>query len=725
MSISIIPLPAESGTVGAPGPSGMDGVDGLDGSKIYTGSTTPSSGTGVDGDFYMQVTQRTDLGVQSTSLYVWKKTGSTWAIQGDVIRGARFLQTPVGIPSSTGVAGDMVLRTDTGNIYQHNGTAWVNVGNLKGPTGATGATGPVGPRGDAGATVHTGSSTPSTELGVDGDLYMQTTETTYLGVTSTTVNHWLKSAGAWAKIGNDVRGAAWYVSATSISSATTKPGDLALRTDSGNLFQRGESNWGDPIGNLKGPAGPAGPTGPRGPAGPAGAETPVVTVADMLAESSFYIAHRGSGCEYPEHTMAAYESIVAAGAKYIEVSVNITDDGTLVCIHDTTLDRTTNATGPVSSRPYSDLRANVRTDLPELLGPNTTGERLPTLREVLDRFIGKVVIFLEAKSNQAVDPMRNMLVNCYPNFEQSVIFKAYYTSGVFAWAKSVGMTTWGYVDAGTTDAQADTYGANIDMWGLPYDMTDVRMAAFVARGKPCISWEVHRRSEAARLSALGVKGKMSAQWLYLTRNTPFGTSDNFASKVKSPGMIGLAGYDTNYTPRWAADGSIYFENPTNRTLLMGRISNPTPPASYKIQFDMKWDVLPTALIHSGIAFGKVADDEYRFSFANPSGGYHIVMRASGNLQLYSHTQGLTSGTMLAQSHPGTVPPELVPVAGQWMSFEVEVTATQVIVRRTDVASTPVTITSNNTTHRGGYIHLSTGSVVTASQSPRWRNVKVI
>ncbi|MFJ3907460.1 collagen-like domain-containing protein [Streptomyces vinaceus] len=143
----------------------------------------------------------------------------------------------------------------------------------KGVVGPTGATGPQGPKGDTGAAgskTYSGTTAPAASLGADGDTYLQTDSRTFLGVTSTAVTYWAKTAGAWAKTASDVRGASWYVNSTSTPSTDTRPGDLLLRTDSGDVWQRGESGWGSPIGNLRGPKGdPGGVTSVNGKTGSA------------------------------------------------------------------------------------------------------------------------------------------------------------------------------------------------------------------------------------------------------------------------------------------------------------------------------------------------------------------------------------------------------------------------------------------------------------------------
>ncbi|WP_104181086.1 glycerophosphodiester phosphodiesterase family protein [Arthrobacter sp. B0490] len=67
-------------------------------------------------------------------------------------------------------------------------------------------------------------------------------------------------------------------------------------------------------------------------------------------------AHRGSSGTYAEHTRAAYLQALADGVDGVECDVHLSRDGHLVCIHDTTLDRTTSGSGDVADRTVDELR---------------------------------------------------------------------------------------------------------------------------------------------------------------------------------------------------------------------------------------------------------------------------------------------------------------------------------------------------------------------------------
>jgi glycerophosphoryl diester phosphodiesterase len=60
------------------------------------------------------------------------------------------------------------------------------------------------------------------------------------------------------------------------------------------------------------------------------------------------VAHRGDSSSVAEHTLAAYESAIDGGADGLECDVRLTRDGHLVCVHDRTINRTSDGSGLVS-----------------------------------------------------------------------------------------------------------------------------------------------------------------------------------------------------------------------------------------------------------------------------------------------------------------------------------------------------------------------------------------
>lgn len=92
------------------------------------------------------------------------------------------------------------------------------------------------------------------------------------------------------------------------------------------------------------------------------------------------VAHRGHSIAYPENTQIAYRQAIEMGVEMIECDVNLTSDGQLVMIHDSTLDRTTNGRGRVNAATWDEVQ---RLDAGGKFDPAFAGERIPLTEETL------------------------------------------------------------------------------------------------------------------------------------------------------------------------------------------------------------------------------------------------------------------------------------------------------------------------------------------------------
>lgn len=93
------------------------------------------------------------------------------------------------------------------------------------------------------------------------------------------------------------------------------------------------------------------------------------------------VSHRGAAAIAPENTLAAFQAAIAQGVDFVETDVQLTADGVPVLMHDPTLDRTTNGSGPISARNYEQVRA---LDAGSWFGAEFIGERVPTLEEFIE-----------------------------------------------------------------------------------------------------------------------------------------------------------------------------------------------------------------------------------------------------------------------------------------------------------------------------------------------------
>ena len=85
-------------------------------------------------------------------------------------------------------------------------------------------------------------------------------------------------------------------------------------------------------------------------------------------------SHRGGALQWPENSPTAFRNTAALAVDQVEFDIHPTADGEIVVIHDATLDRTTEGSGPVAVRTLAELRAINLT--------RTDGEHMLTLAEL-------------------------------------------------------------------------------------------------------------------------------------------------------------------------------------------------------------------------------------------------------------------------------------------------------------------------------------------------------
>lgn len=126
------------------------------------------------------------------------------------------------------------------------------------------------------------------------------------------------------------------------------------------------------------------------------------------------IAHRGASDYAPEHSSAAYELAMAQGAAYVEQDLAVTKDGVLVCLHDDTLERTSNVAEifpgrftreSLVSTPGKHWLANDftldelrRLDVGRWFAPKFAGQRVLSFQEAIDLVKGRAGLYPELKS---------------------------------------------------------------------------------------------------------------------------------------------------------------------------------------------------------------------------------------------------------------------------------------------------------------------------------------
>lgn len=130
---------------------------------------------------------------------------------------------------------------------------------------------------------------------------------------------------------------------------------------------------------------------------------------DDVGRSWINIAHRGASGYAPENTMAAFEKAFEMGADMLELDVQLSKDGQVVVIHDSTVERTTNGQGKVGDLTLEELQ---KLDAGSWYHTEFKGEIIPTLAEVLEHYGGRIGLLIEIKSPSHHPGIEKKIAEC-------------------------------------------------------------------------------------------------------------------------------------------------------------------------------------------------------------------------------------------------------------------------------------------------------------------------
>jgi glycerophosphoryl diester phosphodiesterase len=125
------------------------------------------------------------------------------------------------------------------------------------------------------------------------------------------------------------------------------------------------------------------------------------------------VAHRGASAYAPEHTLESYRLAIEQRADFVEQDLAVSKDGVLVCIHDLTLERTTNVEEVFPTRFVENLAGAPpgkrwlvgdftlaelkQLDAGSWFSAKFAGARIPTFQEAIDLVGGKAGLYPELK----------------------------------------------------------------------------------------------------------------------------------------------------------------------------------------------------------------------------------------------------------------------------------------------------------------------------------------
>jgi glycerophosphoryl diester phosphodiesterase len=120
-------------------------------------------------------------------------------------------------------------------------------------------------------------------------------------------------------------------------------------------------------------------------------------------------AHRGASAVAPESTEAALLEAIDAGADGVELDVQLSRDGRLIVFHDERLDRTSNGTGTLTSRPW---RVLATLDTGAWFAPRFAGQRMLLASQALRLLRRRCDVNLELKRTSRAEMLIDRLLRC-------------------------------------------------------------------------------------------------------------------------------------------------------------------------------------------------------------------------------------------------------------------------------------------------------------------------
>ena len=230
------------------------------------------------------------------------------------------------------------------------------------------------------------------------------------------------------------------------------------------------------------------------------------------------IAHRGSRVLWPENTDTSFQGAYDLGFRHFETDLHLTADGVLVCFHDPTVDRTTNATGRVEHLSLSELQgldAGYRHGSADGYKFRDTGVSVPTLAWLLETFPDTSVV-VDMKSDGIALPLARLIDQM--EVHERLIVGSFSEARLAEFRKvtkgtvptSVGPATarmWVLASRFGRRARSDAVALQLPTHSRGVRVVDEKLVvAAHAAGVQVHVWTVNSSAEMTRLLEMGVDG---------------------------------------------------------------------------------------------------------------------------------------------------------------------------------------------------------------------------
>ncbi|MDQ7876673.1 glycerophosphodiester phosphodiesterase [Microbacterium sp. QXD-8] len=382
------------------------------------------------------------------------------------------------------------------------------------------------------------------------------------------------------------------------------------------------------------------PAAPSPSGTPSSSRAPIpFDVRELIRRPRFYVGHRGSGDNWPEHTLAAYRNSLQAGAEAVEISVCSTSDGVLICHHDLSAERVLGVDRKIADMTWNEVSA-LRVDARTWLGGKTPLEPIARLEDVLRELGPDTLVFIEDKQGTNTGVLLDLL-DAQARATERFVWKQWAPASQVRAAKERGYIAWGYFDVEQID-RLDEFATTFDILGMPVATPDEVIRQVVATGIPLMCWEVRFHDDVERLAGLGVTGLMCSNVRYLVDGRP-ADRDSFATGRRAPGDLPTAidtlGWSAQpaFVPERAA---LRIERADATSYLMGSLAAPGKELG-RLDMTIVWpDAVPPGGA-AGAVFALTGDAPGGLGGRGDADGYQFSLHVDGMISLARFEHGVT------------------------------------------------------------------------------------
>jgi glycerophosphoryl diester phosphodiesterase len=404
---------------------------------------------------------------------------------------------------------------------------------------------------------------------------------------------------------------------------------------------------------------------------------------------------------YPEQTYLAYDESVRNGDVLLEGDVATLGDGSLALMHDTTVERTTTATGNLGSYTATTWSA-LRVDGNAWHGSNYGNDlNVPLFRDWIQKYRSKGIFVPEDKDGRSMKPMLQVFDELKLNRDKVLL--QCFSMAPLQVALAAGYQAC-FLNNNAITSIATVQASGVGWVGLPMS-PPAELKKWTDSGLKVLVWTINRRFYREEALAVGVRGFFSDDPAYLKANTRLFTTDQFASGNWLPGMLGN-GSDSSRELRgeFFSGGFWGYRSPTPgyMSCLHGYLC-PIIPSANARQFTIDLNVtFDEALANDGSRYASVflgPDDRPFLEGGEWSAGYNLILRKNGSAEIHKKAFGIKAALLRATTG--------IPISdGELVRYRIAVTPSAISLTRLNTdGSNGASVTALDNSFHGVYIHL--------------------